>query len=155
MKEKNSSFFSAGVTAFTFGLLALVLSIPTWAFPNVTLLDFSRETVGADPISVVPVVGVWTVGLDNTNKVLIVDGSRWKVDESVVDLVARVRALYGEGYAEFLDKLPAYAHFSYAVAKDVGDFREGEISLRFKPMAGKVDQAAGILFSLKPNGFDF
>ncbi len=153
MKEENSSFFSVGVTAFTFGLLALLLSIPTWAFPKtVTLLDFSRETVGANPISVAPVVGVWIVGLDNTNKVLIVDGSRWEVDKSVADLVARVRALYGEGYAEFLDKLTAYAHFPYAVAKDLEDFREGDISLRFKPMAGKVDQAAGILFDLKPNG---
>lgn len=114
--------------------------------------DFSKETVGAAPASFIPVVGLWSIETDVDNRVLVVDGSRWKVDKAVVDVVARVRALYGEGYAEFLDKLPAYAHFSYAVAKDVGDFREGEISLRFKPMAGKVDQAAGILFDLKPNG---
>lgn len=115
-------------------------------------VDFSKETPGTEPTAFVPLAGVWTIGADNGKKVLVVEGSRWEVDKSVADLVARVRALYGEGYAEFLDKLAAYAHFPYAVAKDVEDFREGEISLRFKPTAGKVDQAAGILFDLKPNG---
>lgn len=153
MKENNSILFSVGVTAFTFGLLALLLSIPTKAFPKtVTLLDFSRETVGADPISVVPVVGVWTIGLDNTNKVLVVDGSRWEEGKPAAGLAAKVKALYGEGYAEFLDNVTAYAHFPYALTKDTEEFREGELSLRFKSMAGKVDQAAGILFNLKPNG---
>jgi hypothetical protein len=40
----------------------------------------------------------------------------------------------------------------YAVAKGIDDFREGEISVRFKPLEGRVDQGAGILFNLKPNG---
>jgi len=46
----------------------------------------------------------------------------------------------------------AFAYFPYAVARDVSDFREGEITLRFKAVAGRVDQASGILFDLKPDG---
>ncbi len=60
--------------------------------------------------------------------------------------------MYGERYAEFLDSVKAFAYFPYAVARDVSDFREGAISLRFKALAGRVDQAGGILFDLKPNG---
>jgi hypothetical protein len=38
------------------------------------------------------------------------------------------------------------------VAKDVTDFRDGEISVRFEGISGRIDQGAGILFNLKPNG---
>jgi len=51
---------------------------------------------------------------------------------------------------ELLDK--AFAYFPYAVAKDVDDFHDGEISLRFKLVSGQLDQCAGILFNLKSNG---
>jgi hypothetical protein len=32
------------------------------------------------------------------------------------------------------------------------DFREGSISVRFKGVAGRIDQGAGILFNVQPNG---
>ncbi len=38
------------------------------------------------------------------------------------------------------------------MAVGIDDFRNGEISMRFKPLAGRIDQGAGILFNLKPNG---
>ena len=38
------------------------------------------------------------------------------------------------------------------VAKDVTDFRDGDISVRFEGISGRIDQGAGILFNLKPNG---
>ena len=53
---------------------------------------------------------------------------------------------------EFLDRVQAYAYFPYTVAKDVDDFRNGEISVRFEGVSGRIDQGAGILFNLKPNG---
>ena len=46
----------------------------------------------------------------------------------------------------------ASAYFPYAVAKDIPDFHDGEISIRFEIVAGQLDQCAGILFNLKPNG---
>jgi len=116
------------------------------------VLDFSTETVGAEPRSMTPVVGVWTVVQDGDNKVLMVDGSRWKQGQPAANIADKARALYGDRYAEFLDNVQSFAYFPYAVAKDVDDFREGEIHMRFKPLAGRIDQGAGILFNLKPNG---
>jgi hypothetical protein len=46
----------------------------------------------------------------------------------------------------------AYAYYPYVVAKDVGDFKNGEITVRFEGLSGRIDQGAGILFNLKPNG---
>jgi len=114
--------------------------------------DFSSETVGAEPASFVPAVGNWLIGADGNNKVLIVDGRKWSEGQASAGLADKARALYGERYAEFLDNVKAYAYFPFAVFKDVQDFKEGEISLRFKPIAGRIDQAAGIVFNLKLNG---
>ena len=38
------------------------------------------------------------------------------------------------------------------VAKDVDDFKNGEITVRFECLSGRIDQGAGILFNLKQNG---
>lgn len=124
----------------------------TMASASQKVFDFSGETVGAEPKSMTPVVGVWLVAQDGNNKVLMVDGSRWKQGQPAANIADKARALYGERYAEFLDNVQSFAYYPYAVAKDIDDFREGEISMRFKPLAGRIDQGAGILFNLKPNG---
>jgi hypothetical protein len=115
-------------------------------------VDFSDETVGAEPKSFVSVVGVWRIEADGNNKVLVVDGRQWKEGQTAAGIADKARALYGDRYAEFLDRVQAYAYFPYAVAKDVGDFRNGEISVRFEGISGRIDQGAGILFNLKTNG---
>jgi len=117
-----------------------------------SVLDFSNETPGAEPKSVVPVVGSWTIAEDAGNKVLVIDGRRWQQGQASANLADKARALYGDRYAEFLDSVQAYAYFPYAVAQGIDAFREGEIRLRFKAISGRIDQAAGILFNLKPNG---
>jgi hypothetical protein len=115
-------------------------------------VDFSDETVGAEPKSFVSVVGVWRIEVDGNNKVLAVDGRQWKEGQTAAGIADKARALYGDRYAEFLDRVQAYAYFPYTVAKDVADFRNGEISVRFEGISGRIDQGAGILFNLKPNG---
>ncbi|MGE5780876.1 MAG: hypothetical protein ACM30D_16440, partial [Hyphomicrobiales bacterium] len=115
-------------------------------------LDFSVETVGAEPKSFVSVVGVWRIESDGDNKVLVVDGRQWKEGQTAAGIADKARALYGDRYAEFLDRVQAYAYFPYVVAKDVTDFRDGKISVRFEGISGRIDQGAGILFNLKPNG---
>ena len=114
--------------------------------------DFSDDTVGGDPKSFLSVVGVWRVEAEGNNKVLAVDGRQWKEGQTAAGVADKARALYGERYAEFLDRVQAYAYFPYAVAKDVADFRAGEISVRFQGISGRIDQGAGILFNLKTNG---
>ncbi len=114
--------------------------------------DFEKDRVGAEPSGFVPVVGVWRVASDDKNKVLVVDGGKWKQGQPSAGLADKARALYGERYAEFLDNVRSFAYFPLAVAKDVDDFKDGEISFRFKGMSGRIDQGAGIVFNLKTNG---
>jgi hypothetical protein len=114
--------------------------------------DFSGEPVGAEPASFKAIVGNWVIAADGDKRVLAVDGRKWKEGQPSAGLADKARAVYGERYAEFLDNVKAYAYYPYAVAGGIEDFREGEISVRFKPLEGRIDQGAGILFNLKPNG---
>jgi hypothetical protein len=116
------------------------------------MIDFSDESAGAEPKSFVNVVGVWRIEAEGNNKVLAVDGRQWKEGQAAAGIADKARALYGDRYAEFLDRVQAYAYFPYTVAKDVADFRNGEISVRFEGISGRIDQGAGILFNLKTNG---
>jgi hypothetical protein len=71
----------------------------------------------------ISVVGVWRVETDGNNKGLVVDGRQWNEGQTAAGIADKARALYGERYAEFLDRVQAYAYFPYAVAKDLADFR--------------------------------
>ena len=145
----KSSKRTITITVAAAGLAALLIS----AHAGQSLkLDFADETVGAEPKSFVSVVGVWRIESDGNNKVLVVDGRQWKEGQTAAGIADKARTLYGDRYAEFLDRVQAYAYFPYVVAKDVSDFRDGEISVRFEGISGRIDQGAGILFNLKPNG---
>jgi hypothetical protein len=117
-----------------------------------TKIEFLDETVGAEPKSLVPVVGVWRIEDDAGKKVLAVDGRQWKEGQSSAGIADKARALYGERYAEFLDRVQAYAYFPYAVVPNIENFTGGEITVRFEGLSGRIDQGAGILFNLKPSG---
>jgi hypothetical protein len=130
----------------------LAAMIAAAAAQQAVKVDFADETVGAEPKALLPVVGIWRIESDAGQKVLAVDGRQWKEGQSSAGLADKARALYGERYAEFLDRVQAYAYFPYVVAKDVTDFRDGELSVRFEGISGRIDQGAGLLFNLKPNG---
>jgi hypothetical protein len=136
--------------------IASVLGLAALALPGLaaqpTSIDLSGETVGAEPKSFVPVVGFWRIEDDNGKTVLVVDGQQWKEGQSSAGIADKARALYGERYAEFLDRVQAYAYYPYAIAPNVDNFTDGEITVRFEGLSGRVDQGAGILFNLKPNG---
>jgi hypothetical protein len=145
----KKSSLSANVAIVVLGLAAL-LALAHAGQP--LKIDFSDETVGTEPKSFASVVGVWRIENDGNNRVLVVDGRQWKQGQTAAGVADKARALYGDRYAEFLDRVQAYAYFPYAVVKDVTDFRYGEISVRFEGISGRIDQGAGILFNLKPNG---
>jgi ABC-2 type transport system permease protein len=139
----------------TRALLIIAVSTIAWllpAFAGVVKVDLANETVGAEPKALVPVVGIWRIENDGGKKLLAVDGRQWKEGQSSAGIADKARALYGERYAEFLDRVQAYAYYPYVVAKDVEDFKNGEITVRFEGLSGRIDQGAGILFNLKPNG---
>jgi hypothetical protein len=143
---------SENIRAIAVSALGFALLISPAAAEQPTKIDFSNETVGAEPKSLVAVVGNWRVESDGGKNVLAVDGRQWKEGQSSAGVADKARALYGERYAEFLDRVQAYAYYPYTVAKDVENFRGGEITVRFEGLSGRIDQGAGILFGLKPNG---
>src|SRR3954447_17902038 len=134
--------FTANTTVFCAVALALILPV---AAQQPVKIDFANETVGAEPKSLLPVVGVWRIEDERGNKVLAVDGRQWKEGQSAAGLADKAKALYGERYAEFLDRVQAFAYYPYAVVKDVDDFKNGEIAVRFEGISGRIDQGAGIL----------
>ena len=109
----------------------------------------ASANVAVPPSHFLAIVGDWNVTSDH---LLQVDGRQWIKGQPSAGLAAKARTIYGAKHEEFIDSVKAYAYFPYAVAKDVDDFRDGEISIRFRLLAGQLDQCAGILFNLKPNG---
>jgi len=144
--------FTQTIPAILVSVLGLITSVMPVSAEQPMKIEFFDETVGADPKSLVAVVGVWRIESEGGKNVLAVDGRQWKEGQSSAGIADKARALYGERYAEFLDRVKAYAYYPYAVAKEVQDFRSGEIAVRFEGLSGRIDQGAGILFNLKPNG---
>jgi len=138
-------------TAAALAIRFLGMAPLSYAAPP-TPIDLAGETIGAEPKVFVPIVGFWRIEEDNGKKVLVVDGRQWKEGQSSAGIADKARALYGERYAEFLDRVQAYAYFPYAIAPTVENFTDGEITVRFEGLSGRIDQGAGILFNLKPNG---
>ena len=137
----NISKRIGAVAVSVLGLTSLTLPV---AAEQPTKIDFSNETTGAEPRSLMAVVGIWRIESEGGKNVLAVDGRKWKEGQSSAGVADKARALYGERYAEFLDRVQAYAYFPYTVAKDVENFRGGEITVRFEGLSGRIDQGAGI-----------
>ena len=117
-----------------------------------TVVTFDQEPTGQPPSSFEPVVGDWSVAELAGAHGLMVDGSRWRQGTPSANLADQARRLYGERYAEFLDGVKAYAYFPLAVYK--GDCPSGDLmlSVRFYPQAGRIDQGAGLAWSITPDG---
>src|SRR5258705_13566135 len=94
---------------------AIALLPPAIAAP-VFKVDFSGETTGAEPKSLVPVVGIWRIETEAGKTVLAVDGRQWKERQSSARIADKARALYGEPYSQFLDPVQAYASYPHGVA---------------------------------------
>jgi hypothetical protein len=125
---------------------------PTSSARSATTISFDEEKPGEASDAFEGVVGDWYVADENGARGLKVDGGKWRSGEPSVSLADQAKHLYGERYAEFLDGVKAFAFFPFAVWKaepPKGDLR---ISVRFYPEAGKIDQAAGIIFAVAPDG---
>lgn len=117
-------------------------------------VDFSKEKVGAAPKSFEPMVGTWTVAQDGKEKVIMVDGRPWVASKDTPSklLVESARKLYGTSNEELMDNAKQFAYYPVAIARDVKEFSNGTISLKFKTVAGEADRCSGILFNVKENG---
>src|SRR5881396_1163309 len=115
-------------------------------------IDVGQEKAGGEPTHFLSMVGNWVVAQDEGKNILMVDGRQWKRGQPAGGLADKARLIYGARHEEFIDNVKAFAYFPIAVAQGVDDFRDGEIAMRFKLIEGQLDQCAGILFNVKPNG---
>ena len=132
-------------------LLVLALSAVAWAGKPVKI-NFENETYGAPSGYFSAFVGRWHIDRDGKNLVYAVDGRSWEQGLMAEGIARKAKALYGERYAEFLDNLEAYKYFPLSIFKGCRNFSGGSIEVSFKTISGRIDQAAGIAFNIKPNG---
>ena len=140
-----SSFLSAGpVRAQT----------PNAPAPSL-VVNFNSDPLGASPASFEPVIGDWSVADLAGERGLLVDGSKWRQGVPSANLADQARRLYGERYAEFLDGVKAFAYFPLTVWHGDCSGDDLALSVRFYPQAGRIDQGAGIAWSIAPDGSYF
>jgi hypothetical protein len=115
-------------------------------------ISFDDEIVGGPSAAFEGTVGDWYVTNEAGARGLKVDGGKWRAGTPSAGIADQAKRLYGARYAEFLDGVKAFAFFPFAVWR--GEVPSGDlrISVRFYPLAGQIDQAAGIAFGIQPNG---
>ena len=117
-------------------------------------VDLSNERVAQPPTTFQPIVGTWRVVQDGAEKVIMVDGQPWKANQNnrTALLAERARSFYNASQEDFIDNVKQFAYYPIATLNGVDNFSNGEISLKFKTIAGDLDRCSGILFNVKPNG---
>ena len=121
------------------------------AAPPDGIMTFEGEPVGGAPSVFEGVVGDWHIGEADGKRGLLLDGTRWRQGTPSANLADQARRLYGERYAEFLDGVKAFAFFPLTLysGECAGDRTLG---IRFYPISGRIDQAAGIAFDVRDDG---
>jgi hypothetical protein len=94
-----------------------------------TILRFDDEPEGAAPTTLEPVLGDWSIARAGDAKGVMVDGSRSKNASA-----------------------PASAFYPLALTRSGAPNGDMRISVRFYPLAGAIDQAAGLAFGVAPDG---
>lgn len=97
-------------------------------------------------------VGVWQIEKDGPNQVYAEDGSKWVQGELSTAARDSATALYGEKGPDFLKNIAVYKAFPLSIYREVKNFENGTLSVSFKAISGKEDQAAGIAFNIRETG---
>lgn len=116
------------------------------------LLTFDDQTLGAPSPDFESVIGDWYVAELGGARGLRVDGSKWRQGTPSANLADQAKRLYGDRYAEFLDGVKAFAFFPLSVYKGECAGEDLTLSVRFYPQAGRIDQGAGIAWSVANDG---
>lgn len=132
--------------------LFLVTLVGSAAAQKPVTARLDREQPGREPRAFLPMVGNWSVVKEQGQNVVFVDGRAWKRGQPAGGLADKARALYGKDHEDFIESIQAFAYFPIAVFREVDDFTDGDISVRFMMVGGTLDRCAGILFNVKPNG---
>ena len=131
-------------------LLLVLYALPAHA--DGFTLSFDDDDVGGPAKGVDAVIGDWRVGVADKQRGLLVDGSRWRNGTPSANLADHAKKLYGDQYAEFLDGVKAFAFFPLALCEQEPPAGDMKLSIKFYPIAGKIDQGAGIAFGAAKDG---
>jgi len=131
---------------------AVLIFIGTVFTAQSAKIQFETEQFAAPSKQFSAFVGKWHIDKDKKKKVYAVDGRKWERGLMAEGIAQKAKALYGKRYAEFLDNLNAYKYFPLTICNSCSNFNNGVIEVSFKTVSGKIDQAAGIAFNIKPNG---
>ena len=138
------------------GMALLVASSPSPAqevkpAASGEIVSFDSDKPGGLSAAFEGLIGDWNVAQADNRQGFMVDGTRWRMGTASASLADQAKRLYGDRYAEFLDGVKAFAFFPLAVWK--GDCAgDRTLSVRFYPIAGRIDQAAGIAYDIGRDG---
>lgn len=111
-----------------------------------------NAAVGAQADNLLPVVGSWLVQRDGANTVVVVDGRTWRQGTAAPNIIELAGAAFPQEAGTFAEAVKRHASFPLAIIKDVPLFTSGTVTVHFKALGGREDQAAGIAFAIQPNG---
>jgi hypothetical protein len=134
------------------GLVVFVCAALPVCAKGVRTFNFRNESYGAETKIFSSLVGNWHIDRDGSRTVYAVDGREWEQGLMAANAKEKAKALYGEGAVEFLHNLEPYRYFPLSVCREVKDFKDGAIEVSFKTISGRIDQAAGIAFGIRPSG---
>jgi hypothetical protein len=106
----------------------------------------------AEPANLLPLVGMWSVQQEGPSAVVVVDGSKWREGTATAKVDAHAAEAFPAEGKRFADVVKRHASFPLAIAKNVPLFETGTVTVSFKPVAGREDQAAGIAFAIEGSG---
>lgn len=127
-------------------------ALPPSAGSAEQLVHFDAEKPGDPPAQFESIIGDWNIGEVVGARGLWVDGTKWRQGTPSASLADQAKRLYGDRYAEFLDGVKAFAFFPLAIYRGDCGGDDLTLSVRFYPQSGRIDQAAGIAWSIAPDG---
>jgi 3-keto-disaccharide hydrolase len=117
-----------------------------------TLPVAAQEGGSQDSRAFNSLIGVWQLEKDGPYQVYAVDGSKWVQGGLSPAAHDNAAALYGEKGPDFLKSIAVYKAFPLSIYREVKNFDNGTLSVSFKAISGKEDQAAGIAFNIRETG---
>lgn len=117
-----------------------------------TLPVAAQESGSQDSRDFISLIGVWQIEKDGSYQAYAVDGSKWVQGEPSPAARDNAAALYGEKGPDFLKNIAVYKAFPLSIYREVKNFDNGTLSVSFKAISGKEDQAAGIAFNIRETG---
>ncbi len=109
--------------------------------------DFLEPERTDAPANFFLITGDWKNSKSGMEACILQDGSHF-VSSISIGVTQTMARFMGKRYQEFLDNIEAYCYFPLIIAKE-SSMGDGSAEVWAKPMAGTIDQAAGLAFAIR------